>query len=66
MNTTNIYPVQSPQPLIRISKMLELLDCSRTTLYRWVQQGDFPQPLKRAGRTLGWQLSVYESWLQNS
>ncbi|MCH2681304.1 AlpA family phage regulatory protein [Leclercia adecarboxylata] len=43
--------------------MLELLDCSRTTLYRWVKSGYFPKPLMRSGKTLGWPASLYENWL---
>ncbi|TSJ58859.1 AlpA family phage regulatory protein [Atlantibacter subterranea] len=44
--------------------MLQLLDCSRTTLYRWVKAGIFPQPIIRGGRTLGWPEQVYQEWLK--
>ncbi|EMH2332066.1 AlpA family phage regulatory protein [Citrobacter freundii] len=56
--------LRQPQQLIRINKMLQLLDCSRTTLYRWVKAGIFPQPIIRAGRTLGWPEQAYEDWLK--
>lgn len=52
-----------PQRLLRISSMTDLLGCSRTTLYRWVQNGQFPAPKMRSGRTLGWTVSQYEGWL---
>ncbi|MEB5708460.1 AlpA family phage regulatory protein [Pantoea anthophila] len=45
---------------------MELLDCSRTTLYRWVKQGVFPQPIMREGRTIGWKLADYEAWQKSS
>ncbi|WP_325955083.1 helix-turn-helix transcriptional regulator [Pantoea anthophila] len=67
LSTNNIHEVHfRPQPIIRISKMMELLDCSRTTLYRWVKQGVFPQPIMREGRTIGWKLADYEAWQKSS
>ena len=44
--------------------MLQLLDCSRTTLYRWVKAGIFPKPIISGKRTLGWPEQVYEDWLK--
>ncbi|MDU4843030.1 MULTISPECIES: helix-turn-helix transcriptional regulator [Leclercia] len=58
-----VIALHQPQRLIRINAMLELLDCSRTTLYRWVKSGYFPKPLMRSGKTLGWPASLYENWL---
>jgi len=58
-----VIALHQPQRLIRISAMLKLLDCSRTTLYRWVKSGYFPHPLMRGGKTLGWPASLYEEWL---
>jgi len=52
-----------PQRMIRIKMMLEWLGCSRTTLYRWVQDGKFPQPKMNGTRTLGWTYNQYEQWL---
>jgi Predicted transcriptional regulator len=57
---TSLY---QPQRMLRIKIMLELLGCSRTTLYRWVNDGKFPQPKMNGGRTLGWTYSQYEQWL---
>lgn len=59
-----VIALYQPQHLIRIYMMLQLLNCSRTTLYRWVKDGDFPEPLKRGGRTLGWPVKLYEEWLE--
>lgn len=56
--------IATPQPIIRINKMLQLLDCSRTTLYRWVRNGQFPEPLRNGSRTIGWPISVYEEWIK--
>ncbi|ENC83721.1 prophage CP4-57 regulatory family protein [Escherichia coli P0299917.7] len=46
--------------------MIELLAVSRTTLWRWVNEGIFPEPRKIQGRTLGWTASQYEEWLSKS
>lgn len=61
--TEKVVVLHQPQRLIRIAAMLELMDCSRTTLYRWVKSGFFPQPLMRGGRTLGWASNSFELWM---
>lgn len=58
-----VVSIFQPQRLIRIEAMTKLLNCSRTTLYRWVEKGQFPAPKKCGSRTLGWTLSQYEKWL---
>ena len=63
--STTISHLPGPQRLIRICEMLDLLNCSRTTLYRWVISGEFPAPKKRAGRTMGWTVTQYQQWLDN-
>ncbi|WP_034460810.1 helix-turn-helix transcriptional regulator [Buttiauxella noackiae] len=62
--TAKVITLNQPQRLIRIGEMLQLLTCSRTTLYRWVRDGSFPSPLMRGGRTLGWPANYYERWLE--
>ena len=67
VNTTisdRVVLLRQPQQLIRINKMLHLLDCSRTTLYRWVKAGIFPQHIIRGGRTLGLPEQAYDNWLK--
>lgn len=59
----NLASLVQPQRLIRIETMTKLVSCSRTTLYRWVEKGQFPTPKKCGSRTLGWTLSQYEKWL---
>lgn len=67
VNTTisdRVILLRQPQKLIRINKMLLILDCSCTTLYRWVKSSIFPQPIIRGGRTLGWPEQAYDEWLK--
>nr|WP_024966943.1 AlpA family phage regulatory protein [Pantoea sp. IMH] len=63
--SATIRHLPGPQRLIRIREMLDLLNCSRTTLYRWVLSGEFPEPKKRSGRTMGWTVTQYEQWLNS-
>lgn len=64
--SSNVRFFHEPLRLIRIKRMMELLSVSRTTLYRWVNQGLFPKPHKVNGRTQGWTTGQYEEWLNNT
>ena len=44
--------------LLNYKQMMQIFNCSRTTIWRMVQDGDFPQPVKfPAGRDLKWRFS---------
>ncbi|MCT9907673.1 helix-turn-helix transcriptional regulator [Escherichia coli] len=47
--SSNIRFFHEPQRLIRINHMIELLAVSRTTLWRWVNEGVFLSPVKFKG-----------------
>ncbi|MGO4999355.1 helix-turn-helix transcriptional regulator [Oceanisphaera sp. W20_SRM_FM3] len=49
--------------LISIAQMCKLLNRDRRTLWTWVKNGDFPQPVRHQGRTLGWLVESYRTWL---
>lgn len=59
----NVPFFHEPQRIIRINAMLILLAVSRTTLWRWVKEGYFPEPHKMQGKTLGWTVKQYHDWL---
>ncbi|MGB5854891.1 MAG: AlpA family phage regulatory protein [Oceanisphaera sp.] len=46
--------------------MCALLNRDRRTLWFWVKNGKFPQPLKINGRTVGWRASEYRAWLDSA
>lgn len=52
--------------LINIRDMCALLNRDRRTLWFWVKNGKFPQPLKINGRTVGWRASEYRAWLDSA
>lgn len=39
-------------------------DVSVPTIWRWVQEGKFPSPVKLASRTTRWRMSDLEAWEQ--
>ena len=47
--------------LIGISKVLEMYDVSKSTLYQRIREGVFPAPIKDGGRSLWWQSEVEEA-----
>ena len=40
--------------LLKIQKVIELTTLSRSTIYRLVESGKFPRPVKLTSRTIGW------------
>lgn len=51
--------------IVTLKAMQSLTGRHRCTLYRWVKEGQFPTPLKRKGRTIGWPLNKYLIWLES-
>lgn len=48
---------------IRIRQVLELIGVSRTTLWRMVQAGTFPRPVRITERNRGYVLETVEAWM---
>ncbi|OLQ77608.1 transcriptional regulator [Photobacterium proteolyticum] len=49
--------------LLSITDVCKLINKDRRTLWVWVREGKFPQPLKMNGRTIGWKTETYTQWL---
>lgn len=49
--------------LLDVAQIRELVPVSRTTLWRWIEQGKFPRPLKIGGTNL-WRNAEVRSWLR--
>ena len=41
----------------------EMLGLSRSTIYRMMQDGEFPRPVKIGRRAVGWSSEEIESWI---
>ena len=41
----------------------DMLGLSRSTIYRMMQEGDFPRPVKIGRRAVGWSSEEIERWI---
>lgn len=48
--------------LLSIEDVIEMLDVSRSTIYRWLNQGTFPQQRNIGPNTVRWRLSDIQQW----
>ena len=54
--------------ILRVRHVLQLIPISRSTLWRWVDAGDFPLPVRLGGpksRAIGWFRTVVEEWIRD-
>ena len=58
---TNASPV-SARTLIRLSDLCESLGVSRSTIYRWASEGEFPAPVRIGERAVRWRSEDIEQW----
>ena len=49
---------------IRPRRVLEMIGVSRTTLWRMVQAGTFPRPVRITERNRGYLLEAVEAWMK--
>ena len=50
---------------IRIRQVLEMIGVSRTTLWRMVQAGTFPRPVRITERSRGYVRETVEAWMKS-
>lgn len=51
------------QKLLRLSEVVERIGFKKSSIYLWISEGKFPQPLK-LGQSTRWVASEVESWLE--
>ena len=51
--------------ILRLPDVLEMIQLSRTTIYRLIQKGDFPKPGKLGKRANRWKNTDIEEWIEN-
>jgi prophage regulatory protein len=54
-----------PDRILRLPAVLDRTGLSRSTLYRKIQAGTFPEQVKIAVRCSGWRESAVNDWLRN-
>ena len=48
--------------LLRIGTVCELIGVCRSTLYRWISEGSFPEPVRISERSVRWKIDDIEAW----
>ncbi|MBV7437096.1 helix-turn-helix domain-containing protein [Aeromonas sp. sif2416] len=52
------------QPILKHKDLQQVLGCSRTTIYRWIESNKLPTPLRHNnGRIIGWTKQQIEALL---
>ena len=49
--------------IYRRSTLEEMLGISRSTIYRLMEDGDFPRPIRIGRRAVGWKSEDIDDWL---
>lgn len=52
-------------PIHRIQGVKIFTGLSRSTIYRLIQEGQFPAPIKLGERASGWRQSSLEAWIES-
>jgi len=51
--------------LLRLPQVRAKVGLSRSTIYRLVDAGKFPRPLKLSAQTVAWRASELDEWLES-
>jgi prophage regulatory protein len=49
--------------MLRRPEVQEITGLSRSTIYKLMQEGNFPRPVKLTGKAVAWRESVITDWL---
>ena len=49
--------------MLNLVEVTDRLKITRTTVYRWIESGKFPKPIKLSETTNRWLLSDIEKWI---
>jgi prophage regulatory protein len=55
----------SPERVLSVPEVCELVGISRATLQRWERTGHFPARRQLGPQRIGWLLSEYNAWLES-
>ena len=48
---------------LRLPEVIELTGVSRSTIYRWMANGEFPKQISIGGNTVAWLEAEVEEWI---
>ena len=49
--------------LMRLPEVVQLTGVSRSTIYRWMENGEFPRQISLGANTVAWLESDVEDWI---
>lgn len=52
-----------PTEMLSVRAVCGRLSVSRTTLWRWSREGDFPKPVELSPATRRWRASEIDAWI---
>ena len=64
MPRTIVKEVEVPIRIIRMADVQARTGRSRSTIYQWVSDGSFPQPIRLGARAVGWIESEVDAWIR--
>lgn len=50
--------------VLRVRDVAKKMGISKATLYRWIDAGEFPKPLRLGPRSVGWWSDDVKEWLR--
>ncbi|MFO1493324.1 MAG: AlpA family phage regulatory protein [Lysobacterales bacterium] len=62
MNTSSAADATPSAGFWRVPKVLSYLDISRSTLYRAIDGGDFPRPVRLTKKAIAWDAAEIQRW----
>lgn len=54
---------QPPTRLIRLKEVQNRVGLGRSTIYRWMAEGNFPKPVRLGGHAVAWVLDDIDRWV---
>lgn len=49
----------------RFNQLTDLIGVSKTTIYRWIDSGKFPNYIKIGDRAIGWRVDDVHEWIES-
>lgn len=56
---------QTPRMFLRLPQVLKITGLSRSTIYKLVDEGDFPKPKQLGPRAIAWDSKELADWSEN-
>ena len=57
-----VPPPPSPEDLLSLDEVMQITRLGKTSIYRRMQEGQFPLPLKLGGRAVRWTRGSITAW----